>query len=102
MRRIDSNRLERIGNELAPLFYALMLAALLAILVGAAGSGAALLILGAGVHVVRASCIEFATSQRLRADRLARPVRSRRDRAVRRPERARAVLAGGGARQVSR
>ena len=83
MRGIDRGRLETLVDELGPLFYALMSVSLLAILVGSLGSGALLLILGAGIQVVRASGEGFATRQRSRARRV-RPVvvRSTRERAV--------------------
>ena len=47
MNGIDLDKLEEIAEGLALGFYLLMFMALLAILVGAAGSGAALLLLGA-------------------------------------------------------
>ena len=78
MHGTDPNRLERLGEALTPLFYALMLVSLLAIFVGAAGSGAALLILGGCVHVVRASCTELAARSRARKDRLRLAPRRRR------------------------
>jgi hypothetical protein len=83
MRSIDTSRLETLVDELGRPFYALMCVSLLAILVGSLGSGALLLILGASVQVVRASCESFAARRRNRARRV-RPavVRSARDRAV--------------------
>lgn len=88
MRTIDPNRLENFVDELAPLFYVLMLVSLLAILVGSTGSGALLLILGAGVHIVRGAYEELAVRERRRAARL-KPVtgasRSRAPQRSRRP-----------------
>jgi hypothetical protein len=89
MRGLEPKRLERLVNELAPLFYAFMGAALLAILVGATGPGAWLLILGSCVQVVRAACEELAVRQRQRARR-SRPtvVRSTQSRALARSRKA--------------
>lgn len=55
MRLPDLDSLERLAESLALLFYALMAVALLAALVGSTGSALALLLIGAGVHVVRFS-----------------------------------------------
>jgi hypothetical protein len=63
MRLLDLERLERLTEPLALLFYALMAVALLAALVGSTGSAFALLLLGAGLHVVRFS-IELVAEQR--------------------------------------
>lgn len=71
---IDLDRLEDAAERLALAFYGLMLMALLAVLLGSAGWGFLLLVLGSCAHVGRASFEEFIEGQR------ARPERSKRDR----------------------
>lgn len=63
MRLPDLDSLERFIEPLALLFYALMTVALLAALVGSTGSALALLLIGAGLHVVRFSIELFAEQQ---------------------------------------
>jgi hypothetical protein len=65
MRLPDLDRLQRLTEPLAILFYALMAVALLAALVGSTGTALALLLIGAGLHVVRFS-IELLVEQRAR------------------------------------
>jgi hypothetical protein len=97
MRGIDSHRLQKVVDEMAPLFYALMVVSLLAILAGALGSGALLLILGSAVQVVRASCEGLAVRQRNRASR----VRSVAVRATRHPAQRRVTSPRHSARRVA-
>jgi len=66
MRLTDLDKLERMTEPLARLFYALMAVAVLAALVGSAGSALLLLLLGAAVHVVRFSIELFVEQRRLR------------------------------------
>ncbi len=63
MRLTDLDKLERMTEPLARLFYALMAVALLAALFRSASSALFLLLLGAAVHVVRFS-IELFVEQR--------------------------------------
>ena len=95
MKSVDPSRLEKVVDELAPLFYAFMAVSLLAIIVGAMWPGALLLLLGAAVQIVRGTCEELAFTVRRQAERL-RPVegapRSRRAERPRRPARDRALV----------
>jgi hypothetical protein len=95
MRGVDPNKLGKVVDELAPLFYAFMAVSLLAIVVGSMWPGALLLLLGAAVQIVRGGCEELAFTARRRAERL-RPVsgaaRSRQAHRPRRQARDRALV----------
>jgi cytochrome c biogenesis protein ResB len=95
MSNVDPSRLEKVVDELAPLFYAFMAVSLLAILVGSMWPGALLLILGAAVQVVRGGCEELAFTARRRAERLrsvSSAARGQGPRRSRRPARDRALV----------
>ncbi len=66
MRVNDLDKLERMTEPLARLFYALMAVALLVALFGSPGSALLLLLLGAGAHVVRFSIELFVEQGRPR------------------------------------
>jgi hypothetical protein len=64
MTGIDSERLSKLGEALAILFYALVLLALVCAFAGSAGSGFLLLVLGSCAHVCRVGA-EGAVNERL-------------------------------------
>jgi hypothetical protein len=64
----DLDRLESFADALARLFYCLMVVAFFAAILGSAGTGLFLLILGAAAFVVRAGLEDFAASRGERAE----------------------------------
>lgn len=88
---LELERLQRLGEPLQFFFYLLMFVAFLAIVTGAAGTGIAMLIAGAALHVGRASIVEVAAAREARQERAQRKreVRLRSHRAARKapPER---------------
>jgi hypothetical protein len=66
MRLRDLDKLERLTEPLARLFYSVMAVALLAALVGSTGWALFLLLFGAAVHVVRFSTELFVEQHRPR------------------------------------
>jgi hypothetical protein len=63
MAGVDPERLPRLAEALAFLFYALMLLALICALTGSAGSGFLLLVLGSCAHVARVGSEGFVNAQ---------------------------------------
>jgi hypothetical protein len=59
----DLDRLESFADALTRLFYCLMVVAFLAAILGSAGTGLFLLILGAAAFVVRAGLEDFVASR---------------------------------------
>jgi len=59
----DLDRLESFADALARLFYCLMVVAFFATILGSAGTGLFLLILGAAAFVVRAGLEDFVASR---------------------------------------
>jgi hypothetical protein len=59
----DLDRLESFADALARLFYCLMVVAFFAAILGSAGTGLFLLILGAAAFVVRAGLEDFVSSR---------------------------------------
>jgi len=69
MQAIDLERLEKIAEGLALLFYVLMFVALVMALAGSVGSGFLLLVVGSCAHVGQAALSEFVDGERARGDR---------------------------------
>jgi len=69
---LDLDQPRRYTEPLQFFFYLLMFVALLAIFSGATGSGVAMLIAGAALHVVRSSLVEIAAQRQLRRERAGR------------------------------
>lgn len=63
MRNVDLDRLRRLAEGLALLFYALAFVALLGTLVGEPGIGLVFLLLGACAHVARLGIEDFVGAQ---------------------------------------
>jgi hypothetical protein len=64
----DLDRLESFADALTRLFYCLMVVAFFATILGSAGTGLFLLILGAAAFVVRAGLEDFVASRGERAE----------------------------------
>jgi hypothetical protein len=69
MQATDLERLEKIAEGLALLFYVLMFVGLVMALAGSAGSGFLMLIVGSCAHIGQAALAEFVDSERARGDR---------------------------------
>lgn len=69
----DLDRLEGIAEALGRLFWCLMAVAFLAAILGSAGTGLLVLILGAAAFVVRVGFEDFARARRGREERAAEP-----------------------------
>jgi hypothetical protein len=69
---LDLDRPRRYTEPLQFFFYLLMFVALLAIFSGATGSGVAMLIIGAALHVARSSLLEIAAQRQARRERAGR------------------------------
>lgn len=93
MHGIDLERLEKLAEGLALLFYIFMFMALVTALAGSAGSGFLLLTLGSCAHVGRASLEEFVERERGRGYRPTPEPRAKADREIERTRRARRVVA---------
>ena len=97
MQGADLDRLEKLEEGLALLFYVLMFVAFVEALSGATGSGFLMLILGSCAHVGRAALAEFVERQRAREPRRvvrAVPDLPQREVAADRPHAARAARSG--------
>lgn len=66
---MDLERLEKIAEGLALLFYVLMFVALVMALAGSAGSGFLLLVVGSCAHIGQAGLSEFVDRERARGGR---------------------------------
>lgn len=93
MARFDQERLPKLAEALAVLFYALMFLALVCAFAGSAGSGFLLLLLGACAHVARVGIEGAVNGQLIKGDagaggreRVATPAR--------RPQKSRPTLRG--------
>jgi hypothetical protein len=67
--RLDLDDPRRLAGPLQFFFYLLMFVALLAVLSGATGTGVAMLVVGAALHVVRSSLAEVAARRQVRRER---------------------------------
>ncbi len=90
---IDLDRLEKLAEGLALLFYVFSFMAFVLGLSGSAGSGFFLLVLAAVAHVGRAGLEEFVARQRRRDQRLAPEPAAKPDRDVDRTRRTRRAVA---------
>jgi hypothetical protein len=87
MQSVDLERLEKLAEGLALLFYVLMFVALVMALAGSTGSGFLLLIVGSCAHIGRAALGEFVDGERDRDERPRPQPRARPERAEERPRR---------------
>jgi hypothetical protein len=90
MQTTDLERLEKVAEGLALLFYVLMFVGLVMALAGSAGSGFLLLVVGSCAHIGQAGIREFADRERVRGGRPEAQPRARLERAgesAQRPQR---------------
>jgi hypothetical protein len=87
MQALDLERLEKIAEGLALLFYVLMFVALVMALAGSAGSGFLLLVVGSCAHIGQAALVEFIDSERAQGGRSEMRPRGKLERAAEPPRR---------------